>query len=97
MKKKGRNSSLLIGIKCLIDIGGKHPRWLGCCQLCCEPASWNWHLKSWPAFPVEKTTLSYPQHRILETFKLEKSFIVFVIRAQMHKTCRKFPDLEQRS
>lgn len=96
-KKRGRNSSLLIGMKCLIDIGGRHPRWLGYCPLCCEPASWNWHLKSWPAFLVEKTTLCYSQHGIIESLKLEKTFIVFVIRAQMHKTCCRFPDLEQGS
>lgn len=89
----------LIGMKYLTDIGGRHPHWLGYPQLCCEPAYWNWHFKTWPALSVERTTLCYPQHRIIESVnhKLEKTFNVFVIRAQMHETCCRFPDLEQGS
>lgn len=87
----------LTGMKCLIDIGGRHPPWLEDSQLCCEAATWNRHPQSWLALGVERNTLCYPQHRIMESVKLEKIFNVFVIRAQMHKTCCRFPDLEQGS
>lgn len=51
-----------IGMKCLIDTGRRLLPCLGDSQLCCEPVSWNWHLKSWPSFPWRKKTLRYPQH-----------------------------------
>lgn len=76
---RGRNFSV-IGTKYLIDTGGRHLSWLGDSQLCCEPTSFNWHLESQPQFSLEKKPSVIPD--------------IFVVRAQMHKTCCEVPDLE---
>lgn len=73
----------LIGTKCLIDTGRRLLPCLGDSQLCCEPVSWNWHLKSWPSFPWRKNPSVIPN--------------IFVVKAQMRKTCCRILDLERGS
>lgn len=95
--KKRQEFLPLIAMKYLTVIGGRHPRWLRYFSCAVNQPTGIDISKPGQLSSVEKKPLCYPQHRIIESVKLEKTFNVFVIRAQMHKTCCRLPDLEQGS